>query len=767
MRIGKRGQGIVAGRTPGTRGLAQLGAMACVLVALALVSATQETGHYYQSDGTKEMADLLKKIYREQDPKTDPTKDAERAKDLRVQLVGAASARDELKLRWALADALLRSGDSDGAITEIERIRKECLQNGLKLDPYSEQHLRATLSLAYFRFGEQQNCSLHHNEHSCIIPLEKSGIHADKTGARGAVRELTASLRADPNDLLSRWLLNIAYMQLGEYPGGVPPQWLVPPQRFESEYDVGRFQDVAPGLGLGVTGHAGGAVMEDFDGDGLLDLMISSSGPLDQLRFFHNNGDGTFTERTKEAGLQGEVGGLNLIAADYDNDGHVDVLVLRGGWWAEHGRYPMSLLRNNGDGTFDDVTRKAGLISPHPTQTAAWADFDNDGWLDLFVGHETSGAQKHPSQLFHNNHDGTFSEVGEKIGLADLGFVKGVAWGDFNNDGRPDLYVSRKGQPNLLFRNDGPRDPSKPRLERWKFTDVTAAAGVAEPIHSFATWFFDYDNDGWPDIFVAGYYNETPNDVAAFEMGKPYKAETSRLYHNNHDGTFADVTKKLHLDRAILVMGGNFGDLDNDGWLDIYLGTGSSELDALLRNRMFRNDSGLAFQDVTTSGGFGHLQKGHGVAFGDINNDGQEDVFEEIGGALPGDSYQSVLFANPRHDNHWVTLDLQGVRTNRSAIGARIALTLQTPAGERHVYRTVGYGSSFGGNPLRQHIGIGKSATISEIEITWPTSRTVQKFRGVAVDNFYSIREGTNEMQQVNRTSFPLGNYAGEHAHHH
>ena len=171
--------------------------------------------------------------------------------------------------------------------------------------------------------------------------------------------------------------------------------------------------------------------------------MLSSSGPLDQLRFFHNNGDGTFSDRTRQAGLIGELGGLNIIETDYNNDGHPDVLVLRGGWWGKFGEYPMSLLRNNGNGTFDDVTEDAGLLSAHPTQTAAWADFDNDGWLDLFVGHESTPNDPHPSQLFHNNHDGTFTEVGAANGLADLGFVKGVAWGDFNNDGRPDLYVSR------------------------------------------------------------------------------------------------------------------------------------------------------------------------------------------------------------------------------------------------------------------------------------------------------------------------------------
>jgi len=150
------------------------------------------------------------------------------------------------------------------------------------------------------------------------------------------------------------------------------------------------------------------------------------------------------------------------------------------------------------------------------------------------------------------------------------------------------------------------------------------------------------------------------------------------------------------------------------------------------------------------------LQKGHAVAFGDINNDGQEDIFEEIGGALPGDSYQSVLFANPGHDNHWITLALEGVQTNRSSFGARIAVTLKTADEERHIYRTVGYGSSFGGNPLRQHIGVGKNTSIAEIEISWPTSKLVQRFHDVPVDRAFRVREGNDVMQPLNYKSLPL-----------
>ncbi|MBI3477444.1 MAG: VCBS repeat-containing protein [Acidobacteria bacterium] len=740
-----------------------------VLTVVAALVVNPPLGMFAQAapaSGTKKMAALLQKIYAEQDWKVDPNKAAERAKYYESLLAANPSLRDELKIRKALADSQLKAGNSAAAVEELEHIRILCREQQILLTPDFEIQVRNLLAIAYMRLGEQENCVHYHGQDSCIFPIKGGGVHREKRGMEGAVRELTAALAADPNDLKSRWLLNIAYMTIGRYPDDVPAKWLVPSSTFDSEYDIGRFYDVAPQAGLLLNNHSGGVLMEDFDGDGLLDLMVSSSGPLDQLRFFHNNGDGSFADRTQQAGLIGELGGLNMVVTDYNNDGHPDVLVLRGGWWGQNGKYPTSLLRNHGDGTFDDVTEEAGLLSLHPTQAAAWADYDNDGWLDLYVGHEANVEENHPSQLFHNNRDGTFTEVAVPNGLADMGYVKGVAWGDFNNDGRPDLYVSVKGKPNHLFRNDGPFDPKSPLPDRWKFTDVTAQAGVAEPLHSFATWFFDYDNDGWPDIFVAGFYVEDFNDIAAFELGLPYRAETPRLYHNNHDGTFTDVTKRVKLDRAILVMGSSFGDLDNDGWLDVYLGTGDPSYESLLPNRMFRNNEGKAFQDVTTSGGFGHLQKGHSVAFGDINNDGEEDIFEEMGGALPGDTYSSVLYSNPGHGHHWVSLELEGVKTNRAAFGARIQVTLQNAEGTRRIYRTLGYGSSFGGNPLRQHIGLGNAKKIAEVEVSWPASKLVQKFRNLAADRSYRIREGEDTAVPLTRKRFALPVSAAPAAHH-
>ncbi len=716
-----------------------------------------QTGIPYQAAGTKRMAERLARIFREQDFRTDPSKDAERAAYYRAGLLQSLDPRTEVKARLALADALLRAGDSAAAVEELEKLLRLMKERGIVPAPFFIKEVRQLLAVSYLRLGEQENCLLNHNAESCLFPIRVEALHKLKRGSTGAVRELTAILNADPNDFSARWLLNVANMTLGER---APLAWAIPFARLESEFDIGRFTDAAPKTGLNVTGHAGGVVMEDFDRDGFLDLMISSQGPLDQLRYFRSNGfqngGGTFTERTKEAGLIGLVGGLNLIHADYNNDGWPDALVLRGGWWGEHGNYPPSLLKNNGDGTFADVTEVAGLLSFHPTQTAAWADYDNDGWLDLFVGHESSVQAKHPSQLFHNNHDGTFTEVGERIGLADLGFVKGAAWGDFNNDDRPDLYVSIKGAKNRLFRNDGAQANGG-----WKFTDVTEQAGVGLPLHSFATWFWDFDNDGWQDILAAGFYTETPNDLGAFEFGQPHKGETPHLYRNNRNGTFTDVTAQMRLDRVILTMGANFGDLDNDGWLDCYFGTGTPEFAALLPNRMFRNAGGKAFQDVTISGGFGHLQKGHAVAFGDIDHDGDQDIFEVIGGAYPGDTYQSVLFENPGHGNHWLSLELRGVKSNASAIGARVRVRVGSKEGTRDLFRSVGAGGSFGDSPFRLHVGLGAATEIKEVEIRWSVGGQTQLVKNLKADQHYLVKEGAAPiaapLNRISLTGKPSG----------
>jgi hypothetical protein len=713
-------------------------------------------------EGARRMGERLRTLFSESDWRADPNKPRERIPYYEALLTKNLSLRDQMIVRMELGNEQTRAGRPNQAVDTLEALVKLMDANLDKVPKQIQAQIHQELALAYLRMGEQENCVGMHNPLSCILPLHGGAVHQKRAGAEGAVHEYTKVLELNPDSYLARWLLNIGYMQLGRYPEDVPKQWLAPPERFESEYNIGNFPDVAGIAGIHAMELSGGTIVEDFDGDGLLDVMISSSGPLDPMHFFHNNGDGTFTDRTKEAGLADELGGLNMVLTDYNNDGHPDVLVLRGAWWGKFGEYPLSLLRNNGNGTFDDVTEEAGLMTAHPGQAAAWADYDGDGWLDLFVGHESKPDDVHPSQLFHNNHDGTFTLVKapgaapDKLGV-NLGFVKGVAWGDYNNDGRPDLYVSAMFGRSFLFRNDGPRDREHPKAGDWTFTDVTEQAGLGGKRYTFPTWFFDYDNDGWLDIFAGGYSTTSMEDVGLFEFNKPNKASVSHLFHNNHDGTFKDVPHAAGLDRSITNMAGNFGDLDNDGWLDVYLGVGDSSFECLLAKPMFRNDRGAHFQDVTTSGGFGNLQKGHGIAFADIENNGNEDVFEELGGAFQGDRFMPVLYKNPGHGNHWVTLMLEGVRSNRAAYGARIRVTVRENGRARSIYRAVGSVSSFGGNSMRQHIGVGQANSIEEIEIWWPTSGIRQHFRNVQVDSTYQVREDTEALVPVALKSFEFG----------
>ncbi|HMC82182.1 MAG TPA: VCBS repeat-containing protein, partial [Candidatus Polarisedimenticolia bacterium] len=590
------------------------------------------------------MAALLDRLVRGADPMDNPFLSAERAEATRIALKTMTEPQQRLEWEGKLATELLNAGKTEEAIQELLRLKEYMAQQGMQAGPKARHFLSRYLAIAYLRLGEQQNCIFNHSAESCLLPIRAGGVHKLQLGSRSAIEVLKQTLKDDPSDLESRWFLNLAYMTLGEYPSEVPPEWVIPPKVFDSAYEVKRFADIAGRLGLDVDDLAGGSIVDDFDGDGDLDILASAQRFRGQLRYFRDNGDGTFTDRTREAGLIGEIGGLNLVSTDYNNDGWVDAMVLRGGWMGKGGIYPFSLLRNNGDGTFADVTEEAGLLRFGPTQSATWFDYDGDGWLDVYVAKEsTPGTVVHPCELFHNNRDGTFTECAAASGLAVTGLVKAVASGDYNNDGRPDVYISRMGDPNLLFRNDGPKGSASSSQCPWTFTDVSAAAGVTEPIYSFPAWFFDYDNDGWLDIFVSGYQFRGPADVLSDYLGLPYNAERPRLYHNNHDGTFGDVTRAAGLFHVVQTMGSNFGDLDNDGWLDIYLGTGDPNLGSLIPNRMFRNAEGKFFQDVTTAAGVGHLQKGHAVSFADFDGDGDQDIYEVMGGAYEGDHYRNAL----------------------------------------------------------------------------------------------------------------------------
>lgn len=688
-------------------------------------------------------------------------------RDLRLQAALLTPASDPFQfvfLHSELGSHELRLDNLEQAIDHLETAVRN-FDRVPQPDPEVRQRFRNrlmfTLGTAWIRIAETQNCCAQYNADSCIVPIQKGGLHTDRVGSEKAIKCFLDVLSHPTKDSVdqiqvhetSRWLLNIAAMTIGEYPERVPAEHRLPPEFFESAADFPRFRNVYPALNLNTFNLSGGAVVDDFDGDDDLDILTSSYDPGAQVQYFQNNNDGTFSERTHPAGLTGIYGGLNLVQADYDNDGDTDIYVCRGAWLGKQGQEPNSLLRNDGN-IFTDVTFELGLAETFaPCKSAAWADYDNDGDLDLFVGNESNGDFKAATQLFRNDGAEGFTDVSHQAGVSVEVFTMGCVWGDYDNDRFPDLFISAGGE-NLLFHNN--RDGT--------FVDVTEIAGVARPLASFPTWFWDYNNDGHLDLYVScsngttGILAVNPlglsDDLSGLQssvrqMQQKAELELMALYQGDGKGGFENVSRKIGLNYPALPMGANFGDLDNDGYLDFYLGTGDVAYSEILPNVMFRNNAGRAFTNVTMAGGFGHLQKGHGVSFADIDNDGDQDVYLQTGGAYPSDKFNDVLFENPGTQNNWLCVHLVGTESNRSAIGAHIRADVEENGARRTVYRRVNSGGSFGCNPLRQWIGVGTAETVMRLEIYWPASDRTQTFENIAVNRSIRITEGYDDPETI------------------
>jgi hypothetical protein len=419
---------------------------------------------------------------------------------------GNLSAAARIPVYLLKADLLLYEGEARPAFEILEQARALAEAD----DALAEKYLFTIVycqGLTGLRIGENDNCILCRGESSCILPISPAAVHTNAKGSRLAVQHFSEYLRQFPNDLEVRWLLNLAHMTLGEYPDKVAPQFLVPLDHWRHcAFDIGKFRDVGHLVGVNRFNMAGGAIMDDFDNDGLLDLVTTSSDPTSPMAYYRNRGDGTFEERAAAAGLAGQLGGLYCVQTDYNNDGLLDVFVCRGAWLAAPVR--PSLLRNNGDGTFTDVTREAGLLDPVNSICAAWADYDNDGFLDLFLC-----CERQPNHLYRNKGDGTFEEVAARAGVQGGGHhCKGAAWIDFDNDGFPDLFLNNLRGAAQLFRNN--RDGT--------FTEVTTAMGINGPVEAFSCWAWDYDNDGWLDLFATCSDGNIEDAVKGL-LGKPHR----------------------------------------------------------------------------------------------------------------------------------------------------------------------------------------------------------------------------------------------------
>jgi hypothetical protein len=645
------------------------------------------------------------------------------------------SPQDVMEAHVAYGQLLAYDGDMAATIAQFEQAYRIAQAEM----PPAIPDLLQSLGVAHLHKAEMDNGLYHAPGDRCLLT-----VRGDTTLQRTADLDKAAGyflklLDTDPRDVEAKWLLNIAYMATGGYPAQVPERHRIPSDAFASLENVGRFVDVAGSAGIDSYSSAGGVVVDDFDNDGRFDLFTSNFDSCGRMQLFHRSEQGTFVDRSTRAGLADQLGGLNLVQADYNNDGCRDVLVLRGGWELAQRK---SLLRNDCNGTFTDVTAASGLARPATsTQTATWTDIDNDGWIDLFVGNEDA-----PAQLFRNRGDGTFEDIAASAGVARTAFTKAVHAGDYDNDGFPDLYVSNLRSTNFLYRNNRNRT----------FTEVAVSAGVPGADRGFPAWFFDYDNDGWDDIFASSYFLSI-DETARSYLGLPPNAQTMKLYRNLGNGTFRDVTKEANLANVYMPMGSNFGDIDNDGFLDIFLGTGSPSYAALKPSVLLRNNAGKSFVDVTVSSGTGEMHKGHGVAFADLDNDGDQEIVFKVGGATPGDAHAFRLFENPGHGNDWLGVRLVGTKTNRAAIGARLIVTVEDATGARRsIYRTVNSGGTFGASPLQQHIGLGKDARRVDLEIGWPVSGTRQRFANLTKNRVLEIHELSDRVVPLVRRPLPL-----------
>ena len=501
---------------------------------------------------------------------------------------------------------------------------------------------------------------------------------------------------------------------------------------------------------------AGGVAVFDYDNDGYLDIFFTNGADISSLkktspkywnRLFHNNGDGTFTDVTEKAGLAGVGYDTGVAIGDYDNDGYEDIFV--------GGVHRNTLYHNNGNGTFTDVTEKAGLARPDKeygplwSVGGAWVDVNNDGLLDLFVVNYLSWDFNHepdckfmdkpeychpkfykelPNQLFLNKGDGTFVDVSAQSNIrSHLGKGMGVGIADYDNDGLPDIFVANDKLFNSLFHNRKGKNSSVP-----VFDEVAFEAGVALPEHGnlisgMGVDFRDLNNDGYPDISIVAL-----ND------------ETFPVYLNNTKGGFTEITAKSGMALLSNPMSGyspNIADFDNDGWKDIFVSRGDVQSPAMAGRRridqpntVFRNVPDGKWSALTEEAGFAAQPpaRHRGSAFGDLNHDGKLDI---VVTALSAPA--EIWINDSPAENHWLELALQGTKSNRDAIGAKIKIVAGGQAQFNHVTTASGYASSSAG-PV--HFGLGAAKEVDEIEIQWPSGAR-QALNHVQADQILHVKE--------------------------
>jgi hypothetical protein len=638
----------------------------------------------------------------------DPLIGLDRSIDLLDQVIDSSIpfSNEETSALFLMGNTLSRRGNFRDAISYYEQE----LQRNLTLEQKTET--MRELGASYYKMGDYTE----------------------------AARWFYEAMQWKMNSV-DQWLFRVALDQIKGTPPPLPQRAMFPieePNIDPANPPLLAFEDIAPRLGIHHLNGNGTCAWGDIDGDGKLDLIVAGSGTF--IRVYRNDGD-KFTDVTEEVGLSHVPSGYSLNLVDYDNDGWLDLFISLNGW---NGPMP-DMLFHNEHGKFVNVSKKSGLDDPGSGFVSLWGDLDNDGWLDVVIA---NGVLKDGSvpQIYRNNRDGTFTNVTKAAGLnepASYGTI-GIALGDYDKDGRLDIFINGLGSaPNRLYHNDG----------NWHFTDVAQKAGVLQPPHNgFVSFFFDYNNDGWPDILTTSL---APWEAVVEGLKKGFTPpnarslhpDSSRLFRNNGDGTFTDVTFDAKLYDPMGTMGAGVADLDNDGHVDIYFGTGDPQLTRLEPNRFFHNNGDGTFSDLTRYVGFARPgNKGHGVTFVDIDEDGALDVFAQLGGHYPGDHAYNAFYHNLKANrNNWLEVDLRGVKSNRFAVGAQLTVK----AGDLLVYREVKGSEGFGAtSPYRQHFGLGKKSKIDSLEIRWP-SGVKQTFSGLDVNQIIAVSEDRQEWKRV------------------
>ena len=623
--------------------------------------------------------------------------------------------------RLLLAELYLQAA----ATMNLERATALCSQALAAQPQRRDAHyllLQATLRLGRFPAALERSRSLlnaYPDDGRAYLLAGTAAFWAGDDRARPWL-ERAVDLLESLDRLEALWLLKLTHERQGTAAPALEPRYRFPQHPSRPVVTDVRFVDVAARVGVAKNDRGRGSAWLDFDGDGDFDLF--SVGIQAEHALYRNDG-GQFRAVAQAAGLADARGGWAAAAADFDNDGDDDLFVSRDAW---EGRAPNSLYRNDA-GAFLDVGRAAGLADSSDSFTAAWLDFDRDGYLDLYVANGVTGSGE-PNALLHNQKNGAFLDVAAAAAVADSGQTIGTAAGDFDGDGWTDLYAVNIGQLNRLYRN----------LGDGTWADVAERAGVLFPVEGgYVAFFFDLDNDGHLDLF-ASTMSAFPDVLNSMVTGEAIEPNRPFLYRNLGDGTFADIATSAGLKRSFGSMGAGVGDIDNDGFVDIYLANGGPQMARLEPNALFRNLGDGTFADITAPAGTGSLGKGHGATFADFDQDGDLDLYAGLGGHYDADTWDNALYRNDGPAQHYLSIELVGTQANRSALGAHVAAFASGRTIRAQRQSGFGFGSS---NEPLLHLGLGSATRVDSLHVLWP-GQPPQRFFDLPVDCRIRIAQG-------------------------